>query len=125
VGYTVFRADDAAFTPPSGGDRTRAVLRLSDALRSMRANVWRMPAGTRGRRHIELVQEELFVTLSGTAILLVGDPPERVDLPAGSLLIVEPQTPLQLANDSDDDALVLIVGAPPEQGRVEYLPDAP
>ena len=48
----------------------------------MRANIWRLPAGARGGRHIEHAQEEMFVVLEGTATLLLGDPPERVELPA-------------------------------------------
>jgi quercetin dioxygenase-like cupin family protein len=89
----------------------------------MRANVWRMPPGARGRRHRELVQEELFVALEGTVTLLLGDPAETVELPPGSLAVVEPETALQLANEGDEEAVVLIVGAPPVEGQAEYLPD--
>jgi uncharacterized cupin superfamily protein len=73
----------------------------------MRANIWRLPPGVRGGRHIEHVQEEMFVVLEGTATLLLGDPPERVVLPPGSVA----------------EAVILIVGAPPEQGKAEHLPD--
>lgn len=122
-GYRVFRGDELEFAAPSGGDQTRGILRLSDALGQMRANVWRLPPGARGRRHRELVQEEVFVALSGTAMLRLGEPSERVELPQGSIAVVEPHTPLQLVNDGDVDAVVLIVGAPPVQGESEYLPD--
>jgi quercetin dioxygenase-like cupin family protein len=89
----------------------------------MRANVWRYPPGARGRRHAEGVQEELFVVLEGTATLLLGDPPEAAELPAGSMAVVEPGTAIQVANQSDGETAVLIVGAPPETGQAEYLPD--
>jgi quercetin dioxygenase-like cupin family protein len=89
----------------------------------MRANIWRMPAGARGRRHRELVQEELFVVLEGTATLMLGEPAEPVELPSGSLAVVESQTAVQLVNDGGGDAVVLIVGAPPVQGEADYLPD--
>jgi uncharacterized cupin superfamily protein len=89
----------------------------------MRANIWRLPPGVRGARHLERVQEEMFVALEGTATLLLGDPPERVELPCGSIAVVETETALQLRNESDAEIVVLIVGAPPEQGRAEYLPD--
>ena len=123
AGYRVFRGDELEFTAPSGGDQSRSILRLSDALGAMRANVWRMPAGTRGRRHRELVQEELFVVLAGTATLLLGEPGERFELPQGSIAVVSPKTALQLLNEGNEDAVVLIVGAPPVQGEAEYLPD--
>jgi uncharacterized cupin superfamily protein len=124
VGFTLFRSDEIEFTTPSGGDQTRGILRLSDALSQMRANVWRLPSGSRGRRHAERVQEELFVALEGTVTLALGDPPEMVDLPRGSMAVVQPGTAIQVRNECDEQAVVLIVGAPPETGQADYLPDA-
>jgi uncharacterized cupin superfamily protein len=89
----------------------------------MRANIWRLPAGVRGNRHVEHVQDELFVVLEGTATLMLGDPPERVELPRGSVAAVECETALQLRNESGEQITVLIVGAPPIQGKADYLPD--
>ena len=104
------------------GDVRRGRASLSEALHAMRANIWRLPAGARGSRHIEHVQEEMFVVLEGTATLYLGDPPERVELPCGTVAVVEdPETAQQLRNESDAEAVVLIVGAPPEQGRAEHL----
>jgi quercetin dioxygenase-like cupin family protein len=123
AGYRIFRREELEFARPSGGDQERGIVRLSEALEAMRANIWRMPPGARGRRHRELVQEELFVVLEGTATLLLGEPPEPVELPSGSLAVVEPETALQLANEGDEEAVVLIVGAPPVEGQAEYLPD--
>lgn len=96
---------------------------LSDALRNSRANIWRLPAGVRGTRHLEHAQEEMFVVLEGAATMYLGDPPERVDLPQGSICIVETDTGLQLRNESDAESVVLVVGAPPERGKAELLPD--
>jgi mannose-6-phosphate isomerase-like protein (cupin superfamily) len=82
-----------------------------------------MPAGSRGRRHVENVQEEIFVVLDGTPTLRLGEPGELVVLPHGSITVVEPGTPLQLLNDGPGDAVVLVVGAPPVERQAEYLPD--
>ncbi len=122
-GYRVFRWDDLDFARPSAGDRSRGIVRLSDSLTSIRANIWRLPAGARGRRHREPVQEEIFVALAGTATLRLGEAGEAIALPAGSVAVVQAQTPLQLTNDGPDDAIVLAVGAPPVVGEAEYLPD--
>jgi uncharacterized cupin superfamily protein len=92
-------------------------------MHNMRANIWRLPAGVRGNRHVEHVQDELFVVLEGTATLMLGDPPERVELPRGSVAAVECETALQLRNESGEQITVLIVGAPPIQGKADYLPD--
>ena len=97
-------------------------MRLSKFLDRSRANIWRMPPSSRGRRHRETTQEEIFVSLEGTATLLVGEPAVVVELPRGSLALVKPQTPVQLTNGGDEDAIVLIVGAPATIGDAEYLP---
>lgn len=123
MGYTVFRPDERAFQAPQRGDQRRGRAPLSEALHEMRANIWRLPAGARGTRHLERVQEELFVVLEGAATLIVGDPPERVELPCGSVAVVEKETALQLRNESDAEMVVLIVGAPPVEGMAEYLPE--
>ena len=124
MAYTVFRVGEIAFGPPSGGNLDRRIARLSDAMTNMRASIWRYPPGTRGRRHAEAVQEELFVVLDGTPTLFLGDPPEPVELPVGSIAVVQPGTAIQVSNQGDAEATLLIVGAPPEVGQAEYLPDA-
>jgi quercetin dioxygenase-like cupin family protein len=122
--WTVIRPEQFAFTPPSAGDQSRGVMRLSESLRESRANLWRMPPSTTGRRHRETSQEEIFIAIEGTATLRLGEPPRAVELPQGTVAIVDPQTPLQLANDGDADCIVLVIGAPPTAGDAQYLPDA-
>src|SRR3954468_13680070 len=68
----------------------------SAELKQSRARVWRYPPHTRGRRHADHVQEEVFVVVAGTLTMLLGDPPERFDLPRESVVAVEPLTPLQV-----------------------------
>jgi len=121
--WTVIRPDEFTFTPPSRGDQSRGVMRLSDCLSESRANLWRMPPTSKGRRHQETTQEEIFVSIEGTATLWLGDPPCAVELPQGAIAIVKPQTPVQLMNGTDTEALVLIIGAPPTIADAEYLPD--
>jgi mannose-6-phosphate isomerase-like protein (cupin superfamily) len=123
VGHTVFCLEQLEFAPTSSGDPKRQVARLSDALTHSRANVWRMQPGARGSLHIEHAQEEMFVVLEGDATLAVGEPPELVSLPAHSIAVVEIGTPLQLRNESEAEAIVLILGAPPITGQAEHLPD--
>ncbi len=61
--------------------------------------------------------------LQGNAAIDLGDPPKRHALPAGSVCVVQPGTPLQLRNDGAEDVLFFIVGAPPEEGDADYFPD--
>ena len=123
MGHTIIRPEQREFQPLERGDRTRAIVRLSDALGNSRANLWRLPPGAGNARHLEHVQEELFVVLEGEATLLLGEPPERATLPRGSIAIVEPGTPLKLRNEGAEVAIVLAFGAPPEAGKAEYLPE--
>jgi len=123
MAFTVIRPDDRDFKPPKAGDQRRRIASLSQALTHTRANIWRLPPGSRGRRHVEHTQEEMFVVLEGTLTMLLGEPPERVELPAGSVVVVEVDTPLQQRNESEADVVVLAVGAPPVQGAAEHLPD--
>ena len=113
VGYAVFRPGQLTFTDRGDGSG-RTLSALSDRLTHTRARFWRYPPGAVGRRHAEEVQEELFVVLEGRAAMLLGELSERVELPQGSVCAVQPGTTLQVMNDSDEDVLLLIVGAPPD-----------
>jgi len=88
-----------------------------------RARMWRYPAHTRGRRHLDPDQEEVFVPLRGTLTMLLGDPGERVDVKPGGIVVVHPGTPLQMRNESDDEILVFVYGAPTRHGTAEFLED--
>jgi mannose-6-phosphate isomerase-like protein (cupin superfamily) len=85
--------------------------------------MWRYPAHVRGRRHIDPVQEEIFVPLRGTLTLLLGDPPQRVDIEPGGLVAVHPGTPMQARNETDEEILFFAYGAPPQHGNAQFLDD--
>ena len=109
--------------PHVPGEPARHVAELSDRLQfaHTRADVWRYEPGAKGRRHRHPRQEETFIVLSGTLSMYVGDPPERVDVPTGAVIHVEPGTPLQSANHGDVDLVLYAYGTPPESERAEIL----
>jgi mannose-6-phosphate isomerase-like protein (cupin superfamily) len=122
----VIRPDDAGWEDrPDQAGQLRQLLDVTTAgeLTQSRARIWRYPPRTRGRRHAEGVQEEVFVVLDGTLTMLLGDPPERVDLPPQSVVTVEPGTGIQMRNESDGEVVVFAYGAPPVTGQAEYLDD--
>jgi quercetin dioxygenase-like cupin family protein len=121
VGYAIFNSAELAWEP-RGDDSGRSIATLSDALTKTRANLWRYPPGAVGRRHVEHEQEEVFVVLDGTLTADLGEPAERHELPRGSVLVIEPETILQIRNDSSDELVLFIYGAPPVRGRGEVLP---
>ena len=112
--------------PHEPGEPARHVAELSEraGFAHTRANVWRYEPGAKGRRHRHPQQEETFVALAGTLTMYLGDPPERVDVPAGGLVHVDPLTPLQTANHGDVDLLVYAYGMPPEDEHAELLEPA-
>jgi len=127
MGFHVVRGDEHSFDerPNVDGEppRLAADVTTSAQLEQSRARLWRYPPHTRGRRHADHAQEEVFVVLSGTLTMLLGEPPERFDLPSESVVAVEPGTPLQVRNESDEELAVFVYGAPPEQAGADFLED--
>jgi len=87
--------------------------------------MWRYPAHTRGRRHIDPDQEEVFVPLQGTLTMLLGEPWERVDVGPGGVIAVHAGTPMQARNETGEEILFFAYGAPPVHGNVQFLDDVP
>lgn len=127
MGFHAIRPADLSWEERERGEdeapRWQAPLTEPLELAHSRARMWRYSPGTRGKRHKDLVQEEVFVVLEGEMTVYMGDPPERVDLPAGTVLAVHRGTALQFRNESNADARLFAYGAPPEQGGAEFLPD--
>lgn len=112
--------------PHAAGEPARHVAELSEplGLEQARANVWRYEPGACGLRHRHPLQEEVFVVLAGTLSSYLGEPPERVDVPAAGVLRVPPGTAVQSANHGDVDLVVYVHGHPPESERAELLDPA-
>jgi mannose-6-phosphate isomerase-like protein (cupin superfamily) len=127
MGYHVVRGDEHHYEERAFVEgqtpRLAADVTTSARLQQSRGRIWRYPPHTRGRRHADKAQEEVFVVVSGMLTMLLGDPPERFDLPPLSVVAVEPLTPLQARNETDEELVLYIYGAPPEQEGAEYFDD--
>jgi quercetin dioxygenase-like cupin family protein len=112
--------------PHEPGEPARHVAELSEraGFAHTRANLWRYEPGAKGRRHRHSQQEETFVVMAGALTMYLGDPPERVDVPTGGLIHVEPGTQLQTANHGDEELLLYVYGTPPESEHAEILDSA-
>ena len=124
MGYTIFQAEELAFER-RGEDDPRQVARLSDGMTHSRANVWRYPPVTQGKRHADKAQEEVFVVLDGALTVDLGEPPERHVIGRGGTLVVQPGTILQLRNAGNEELVLFIYGAPPEQAGADFFPSVP
>jgi mannose-6-phosphate isomerase-like protein (cupin superfamily) len=126
VGHAIDRAETREWAPSRRNpEDVREVVELTETLglEQSRARLWRLPPGTRNRRHVERAQEEVFVVLSGTLTLLVGDPAERLELGPGSVAAVHIGTPMQVRNEGPEPLELLAWGAPPVAGQAELLDD--
>jgi len=128
MGYDVVHGSSIEWeerAPAHEGQATRHTASITDAvaLTESRARMWRYPAHTRGRRHLDPDQEEVFVPLRGTLTMLLDEPPRRVDVEPGGLVAVHPGTPLQVRNETDEEILFFAFGAPPIHGTAEFLDD--
>jgi quercetin dioxygenase-like cupin family protein len=128
MSFSVINPDEQTWEtrPHEDGEPARHVTELSElaGMEHVRANVWRYEPGAAGRRHRHVSQDETFVVLAGTLSIYAGDPPERHDVPAGSLVHITAGTPLQSVNHGDEDLVVYAHGWPPEAHNAELLPSA-
>jgi len=111
--------------PAFEGQGTRYQAAITDAanLTDSRARMWRYPARSRGRRHSDPDQEEIFIPLRGTLTMLLDDPPQRIDVEPGGVIAVHKNTPMQLRNETDEEILFFAYGAPPISGNADFLDD--
>ena len=88
-----------------------------------RANLYHYPPGAVGRRHIDPIQEEVFVVLEGTLTIHMGEDGavEQHQLEQGSVLVVQPGMALQLSNRHEAELRLFILGAPPQRGEATFL----
>jgi quercetin dioxygenase-like cupin family protein len=128
VGYSVVSPDELEWVtrPAEAGEAERHVAGVTEraGLEHTRANLWRYEPGAKGRRHKDLAQEETFVVVRGTLTMYLGEPPERREVEQGGLIHVESGTPLQIVNESSEELLLFIYGAPQERGHAEFLDSA-
>ena len=122
MSYTIFHSGELDWQPHREND-PRLRVSLSDAMTQSRANLYRYPPGAVGRRHIDPIQEEVFVVLAGTLTIHMGEDGavEQHELAQCSVLIVQPGTSLQLSNRHEDELRLFILGAPPQRGDATFL----
>jgi uncharacterized cupin superfamily protein len=97
------------------------------------ARMWRLRPGEASTKHRHRSQEEFYVLLEGRGRIRVGDR-DPLTLERLDTLLLGPEAVRQIFNDTDRDALWLVVGAPPEPANTlemtrkqlaELYPDGP
>jgi quercetin dioxygenase-like cupin family protein len=86
------------------------------------ARLWRLRPGQASTKHRHFDTHEIYVVLEGTGRIRIDD--DVLTLEPLSAVAVEPEHTRQVFNDTDSDALWLIVGAPPEAAStLEMTPE--
>lgn len=93
-----------------------ALVRRSLGVGSFGVNIVDIPPGEGIPEHDETArdQEELFMVLSGAAVLVIDG--ARHPAPAGTLARLDPEPSRTVVNEGDEVASVLIVSAPRTSG---------
>lgn len=81
-------------------------------MENMRARLWYFQPGDSVSYHYHDEQEELFYIVKGTGHMQVGEDREEIEIPEGGMICPGVETSVHLRNDSDEEAIWLIVGAP-------------
>lgn len=112
MGHRVLPAATAHWRPSNQMGVLNTDLARQLGATSLGARLWRLSPDQASTRHRHRRETELYVLLEGTGRMRAGD--ELLTLEPLSAVLVEPDTTRQVFNDTDDDALWLVVGVPPE-----------
>jgi mannose-6-phosphate isomerase-like protein (cupin superfamily) len=113
MSYRVLHSRDAFWRPSNqmGVENTDLAKQLEAS--TLGARFWRLHPGQASTKHRHFDQHELYVLLEGEGRIRVDDEP--ITLEPHSAVLVEPEHTRQVFNDTDADALWLVVGAPRER----------
>ena len=111
--YRLLTAGDAFWRPSNQMKVLNTDLGRQLETQALGARLWRLAPGQASTRHRHAVQEELYVLLEGTGRIRI-DGADPLTLGPLDVLVVEPRSVRQIFNDTGEDALWLVVGAPPE-----------
>lgn len=121
IAYRVLPAGDAFWRPSNQMKVENTDLAKQLEAATLGARMWRLHPGQASTRHRHEHQHELYVVLEGTGRIRVDD--ELLTLEPLSALLIEPEHVRQVFNDTDADALWLVVGAPPEAANTLEMTD--
>jgi uncharacterized cupin superfamily protein len=122
MAFRVLSAAEALWRPSNQMGVLNTDLAKQLGAATLGARLWRLVPGQASTRHRHARQDELYVLLEGRGRVRIGD--ELLTLEPLSALYVEAETVRQVFNDTDADALWLVVGAPPEAANtLEMTPE--
>jgi quercetin dioxygenase-like cupin family protein len=111
MAHRLLRADDAFWRESNQMRVLNTDLAKQLEAGTLGARLWRLRPGQASTKHRHEREEELYVLLEGRGRIRVDD--EVLELAPLDALLVEPDSVRQVFNDTDAEALWLVVSAPP------------
>jgi len=118
-GYYLIKPEDLFWRPSNLMRIPNADYLERTESENLGARLWRLPPGSASTLHKHIRSEEFYFVLEGTGRLRVGE--KTLTVPKYGGLLVGPDQLRQVFNDTKEEVLWLIVGAPEE---LELLPGA-
>jgi mannose-6-phosphate isomerase-like protein (cupin superfamily) len=111
-GYQLITPDNLHWRPSNLMKIPNADFLERTGSENMGARLWRMPPKSANTLHKHIRAEEFYFVLEGTGRMRVGE--ETVTVPKYGGILVGPDQLRQVFNDTDEEVLWLIIGAPEE-----------
>lgn len=111
-GHFVIKPDDLHWRPSNLMKIPNADFLERTKSEILGARLWRLPANSAGTLHKHIRAEEFYFVLEGVGRMRVGE--QTLTVPRHGAVLVGPSQLRQVFNDTADEVLWLIVGAPEE-----------
>ena len=121
MAYRRVAASEAFWRPSNQMKVLNSDLAKQLGAKRLGARLWRLKPGEASTRHRHRAQEELYMLLEGDGRLRIDD--ELLTLARLDTVLVDPGSVRQLFNDTDEDQLWLVVGAPQELASTLEMSD--
>ena len=122
MAYRMLRAGDAFWRESNQMRVLNTDLAKQLEAGNLGARLWRLRPGQASTKHRHEREEELYVLLEGCGRIRVGE--EALELGPLDSLLVEPDTMRQIFNDTDEEALWFVVGAPQSAANTLEMSEA-
>ena len=118
-GYFLIKPDDLHWRPSNLMRIPNADFLERTKTELLSARLWRFPPNSANTLHKHIRAEEFYFVLEGVGRMRIGE--ETLTVPKHGGVLVAPSQVRQVFNDTQEEVLWLIVGAPEE---LELLPGA-
>jgi mannose-6-phosphate isomerase-like protein (cupin superfamily) len=112
-GYFLIKPEDLEWRPSNLMKIPNADFLERTGSEILGARLWRLPPKSANTLHKHPKAEEFYFVVEGTGRMRVGD--ETLTVPKHGGVLVGPNTLRQVFNDTDNEVLWLIVGAPEKE----------